>query len=334
MNNQYKLVILGADWDLYQCAYNDLLTDSVVYKSGFRPKLEPYSTLFRLHNSPKVNAIIPLPFKYVWNRYLLKGVKRDECVVFLIFPIWLAVESNLNLLNYIRSHFRNVKLVLFLQDIVSSMGYLGVNICDYFHNFDLVISYDRRDSIKYGIEYHNTIFSKININFYKEKASDVFFIGTDKGRLSLIVETYIKLTSFGLNCKFILLNVPEEQRILKGEIEYIDHLLSYKETLKYVVGTKCLLEIMQPGAVGITYRTLEAIAYGKKLLTNNKSIVDTGLYSPDYAYIFSTIEGIDKKELGKLFSNPFIGDELKDDIRPKSLVRFIERKLNILIDCK
>lgn len=328
----YKLVILGADWDLYKCAYNDIISDTTIYIPGFLPTEEPYKTLFKFHNTPKINSIIKLPFKSIWNYYYFRDLHPHENLIFVLFSPWLSIDPSIHLLDFIRKHFKNSKLILFLQDIVAAQGYLGVNIEEYFPKFDMVISYDRQDADKYNLGFHNTVFSKIKFENNSSEESDVFFIGQNKGRLPLLNELYNKLTSVGLKCKFILIDVPEEERLGIGNIEYIDKKVPYKDILSYVENTKCLLEILQPGAVGITYRTLEAIAYDKKLLTNNNSISDTGLYDPKNVIIFSSALDIDNDVAQNIRTQSTFENKYKEEISPKSLVKFIEQKLNIKID--
>lgn len=330
-NALYKLIILGSNWDLYKCAYSDVLTNNVKYVPGHMPVGKFYQFLYKFHNSPKTNSIINIPFKSAWNKYYFSNLDNTEKYVFLIFPLWLSVDPHLNIIDYIRKHFIKSKIVLFLQDIVSSMGYLNVDVVKYFPKFDLVISYDKDDAQKYNLSFHNTVFSAIKSASNTKPYYDVFFIGKDKGRLPLISQIYTRLSDYGLKCKFILLNVPDKDKLLDGKIDYIDCLIPYKENLEYVEHANCLLEILQPGASGITYRTLESIAYNKILLTNNTSLSQTGLYDESYCKIFTSVSD---------FTDDFIG-ELKDihieenpfcqEISPKNLVKFIEKSLCINI---
>ena len=45
-------------------------------------------------------------------------------------------------------------------------------------------------------------------------------------------------------------------------------------------------EIVQPGQGGLTIRTLEALFYNKKLITNNESITEYDFYNADNIFIY------------------------------------------------
>jgi len=55
---------------------------------------------------------------------------------------------------------------------------------------------------------------------------------------------------------------------------YLDKFMPYEENLEYIKRSKCLLEIMQEGGNGYILRTCEAVAYNKKIITNNKILKD------------------------------------------------------------
>lgn len=64
--------------------------------------------------------------------------------------------------------------------------------------------------------------------------------------------------------------------------------IPYERVIEYSMGAKCLLDIVQPGQTGLTMRALEAPMFGKKLITNNPSIVDEPFYHPANIYILGS----------------------------------------------
>lgn len=333
--SKYNLVILGSDWDLYKIAYSDAVTRNALYLSKIEPQKKFFKFLFKLHFSPKANKLINLPFKQLWCKYWFKNINNKEPHLFLIFRNWLALDENANILNYIRKNYNNPKICTFFQDIIASYkvqnSHKNLDIYKIKDRADLVLTYDECDAKKYGLIYHPTVFSKVTIHNSTKPKCDVFFIGKDKGRLPLLAKVYQKLTEADYNCLFILLNVPEEKRVLQDKIQYIDRQLPYHEILEYVVNAKCLLELIQPGAVGFTYRTLEAIAYNKKLLTNNSSMSENEYFDNRYISIFDSEENIDMTFLSDSNDNPIFENPFKDCISPLRLISFIEKILDISI---
>lgn len=89
-----------------------------------------------------------------------------------------------------------------------------------------------------------------------------------------------------LNCKFHLVrdkHTSSSYGALQGSVT--DDTLSYEETLHWIGRSKCLVEILQEGQSGSSLRTLEALFYGKKLLTNNRTIVSEPYYDQQRVFI-------------------------------------------------
>lgn len=335
MEDYYQLVILGSDWDLYKMSYSDIISDKVRYIDGYKPQNQILRFAYKAHLTPKLNRFIHLPFKPLWNKLFFKNIDRNAKVVFLVFQNWLSIDTTIHTIDYIKKTYKNGKIVLFLQDIVSSFVDIyknrPVDIVQYKKKCDAIITFDKKDSKKFGFLYHSTVFSHIPISVSDSNKFDVFFIGKYKGRLDLLVDIYIKLSSCGLKCKFIVLNAPIDKRKMSDKIEYIDHILSYKEVLQLVNDTKCILEILQPGAVGYTYRLWESISYNKFLLSNNHSLLNSEFFDKKYISIFSSAEDIDMSFMQRIDKPSYELNPNSKKISPYNLIEFIELQLNVKI---
>ena len=92
-----------------------------------------------------------------------------------------------------------------------------------------------------------------------------FFCGLDKGRRAIIEQLRNRLESCGIKCDF---NIVDSK-----------HKLPYEVIVSKIVQTKCILEIlMDTSQSGSSLRAAEAIAYKKKLLTNNAFIKSKGIF--------------------------------------------------------
>ena len=223
-------------------------------------------------------------------------------------------------------------MVWYAQDLFSTKCELYTNkpveVDKYRKYFDIIISYDKRESERYGILYHHSIFSEIQPQKYgiRDETIDCLFIGRDKGRLPDLVEVYDKLTSSGLVCRFFVLNVSKNEQIHRSGISYISKPLSYLQNLKMVWRSKCLVEILQPNATGFTYRAVESIMYDKVLLTNNCDSYNPFIVE-DFFVPFKSVIDIDEELINNKISNRAI-NPLKDKIKPEHLLKFIESNLS------
>lgn len=61
--------------------------------------------------------------------------------------------------------------------------------------------------------------------------------------------------------------------------------MSYSLLLDYVAKSKAILDIVQEGQEGLTLRSMEALFFEKKLITNNQSIIKEKFYRKENIFI-------------------------------------------------
>lgn len=316
--------------DYYKLNYSDILkSKDVLYidnpVSRYNKSIQ---WLHRFHNSMFINSIVSLPFKKIWFPYYIKGYeipKEDVCFIIDASPFYLTTYM-FDFFRYVKKLYPKGKYVLFYQDLI--------RLCpeDYRPNkmrdlFDLIVTYDKNESIQYGILYHPTVGSRLNVRCVDEvKDIDVYLLAKDKQRLPLIIDVYDALSNTGLVCEFFITEVPQNKRIFRSGIHYLDRPMKYVENIKHVVKSKCILEVIQNNAVGYSLRLWEAILYDKKFLTNNQEMYKSEFYDIRYVSIFNCIEDLNNKSKFILqngdYQNPF-----KKIISPRSLLNFIEEHL-------
>ncbi len=89
----------------------------------------------------------------------------------------------------------------------------------------------------------------------------------------MIVQTYNYLNDSGVTTYFGVGRPPKDIVKEKG-IHYFPYVMPYEKYLQFVINTNCIVEILQDGTTGYTLRTWEALAFNKKLLTNNPEIIN------------------------------------------------------------
>lgn len=243
----------------------------------------------KIYLSLKINSIVDLPFKKFWYKKLLNPYKNKE-MIFIISPSWY----NKQLISYLRKRYLNCKIILFFHDIVAKdlKHNKQLDIIEARKQVDKIIVYNKEDAEKYNVIYHPAGYSPLAGSQLAEfPHTDVVFIGAAKNRLVDIRKAYKLFTDNNLTCFFYVTEVSEEERCCDGII-YGDKFLPYNECLARENSADCLLEIIQEGSSGRTYRMMDAIIFNKKLITNCTEVLDLPYYKSGNIMLYNSIEDI------------------------------------------
>lgn len=229
--------------------------------------------------SSKLNKYVNMPFK----RFFINGIVQSNFSDNKPLCFFLLGSSRLSyvpgLVQSIRKKYSEAKIVLHCTDKVSFYEKMFGKDC--FWNLaklcDVVASYNEADAEQYGFYVMPTVISRYDVELNEAHKSDILFVGQERGRLDMLHSIYRKATESGLVCDFTIIGVTSERRLSGTSINY-DRRISYAEVLEKVVATKCILNIPQQGAKGLSLRDCEAVANGKYLLTNNESVFNNPLF--------------------------------------------------------
>lgn len=265
--------------------YDDVLLDKDIHNK-FLFHLNRFCT------AAKINKYISIPFQSFWFKYYIdeSSLRPEEEYIFLFEEgsrPYLIKEYLLYLKRkYFKSH-------IVFAAFNSSFQYPQNRLEFIEKYYDYITSFDRKDCLSRGWGLYTGIYSRIKVfSTNGNYDSDVFFVGVDKGRLSILYDIYDRLTSAGLICDFYVTGVKEGD-IRKGYNIHFNEWMKYEDVLKKCSRTRCLLEVLQPGQDGETYRQGEAVAYGIKLLTNYQNVIKERYYNPKQISVFSSAEDID-----------------------------------------
>lgn len=250
--------------------------------------------LARVHYSLKINQYVNLPFKKIWYKYFLKSICEDrdaELVVIMYDRNRLANDPAF--LAYLRQCYKNIKLVYMFTNVVrisgaNTSGFVG-QLNTY---YDLVYAFDPSDAPTYNFKYSPLIYSENAMNVQTTK--QVFYVGRAKDRYEMLMRVYSELKNIGVNRKFYIFNVPEDKQKYKGEIQY-NKLIPYKECLKYIQESTCLLDVIQGESEGFTIKVCEAVFYNKRLITTNKNVIDMPFYDSRFVKVIDCAEQVTKE---------------------------------------
>lgn len=248
--------------------------------------------LFEIHNSWLLNSKCELPGKHIWYKYCFNEIEVDvnEDLYFVCYESFHMTYSR-KYLSYLRNKYLNAKFIFLFMNTVDNYNLEKLKSVRDLYN--AVFTFNEKDAKDNGFIYGNyDIFKLPIVSECSKYKSDVFFVGSDKGRLELLLSVYEKLTNAGLVCDFYIVDVPENKQKYASNIKY-NQRISYEEVLKHVKSTRCVLEVLQNNNHYYSIRTLEALQYHKKLLTSNIEVVNQWFYKPEIIQCFDNDLEID-----------------------------------------
>ena len=321
--SHYSFFIRG---DTFETMFYDFknLNNVSLYSNNFNIKSKLLNLLCKIHNSRRINVKIPLPFRGIWNKYaVVNNVSYDETHYIVFFNSTVVQHPK----KYLRAlaNKKNTKLILICLDTMQDK-LLGV--LDYIKsiNFHAVYSFDPKDIAQYHFLPIFNYYSKLPIP-NGPITNDLFFIGGNKGRMKALDSLYSKAVEYNVRTKYFLFAPKGESMPANKDITILSQRMDYEESLNHLSSSQCILELLSGDQTGQTLRYYEAVCYNKKLLTNNKNIVNLPYYDERYMQYFSSVEDIDFEWIKR----PIIVDyHYKNDFSPIKLLEQIEKDCN---DC-
>ncbi len=288
INNPYSLNISDMFEDIKRCP-------NVIYQFPYKR----YDTkIRRLFNKLKklytrgvyYSNLFSFIKKTCVHDYWLSDMDFDENVqYYVIFVNDVLSDFSIDYIEGLKHH--NVVPVLLLINPVSK---IRDYVVEKFKSFgDYIFTFDEMDSKKYGYALTHSMYSKICRDIPKDIASDIYFVGAAKDRMYDLIGVYKKLACENVKADFSIINAKANEIQYKSSINYCNFNIPYKTALKETLKANCILEILQKGQAGTTLRYYEAVCYNKKLLTNNKNVVNLPFYNPEYIHVFEKPEDID-----------------------------------------
>lgn len=229
------------------------------------------SILLRIIRKIHLNSFLPL--KSIWFKAWLNIIKRMDIIIIFDSGNAYAVAK------YIKKKYPNKHIIMwFWNPVAKTISPLSIKneICEKW-------SFDKNDCEKYNMKYNTTFYFKHEKFNNKEAKYDVFFIGSDKGRVLKLLDLENIFKKYGISTYFhitasIHSNINEYKQVYKPKI-------SYDQVLEYIAECKIILDIVSENQQGMTLRPFEALFYHKKLITNYKQIKTYDFYNKNNIFI-------------------------------------------------
>lgn len=281
-------------------------------------------TIHRYHYHDVFNKVFELPLKSLWNRYYYnEACNNPENLCFVFFETALTKYHEV-FFKYLKEKYHGSKFVVYFDDLVSTFA----NTWSFNHSladkyFDLKLSYDKGDCDKYGYLYYPTSYSVVNIKDRGDiEKSKLFFCGAAKQRYDQIINAFGKCCEAGIKNDFVIARYDGNNK--QEGIKYIPYMLPYSEYLEHMIKSDCLLDVIQEGSKGFTVRVWEALVYGKRLLTNNKEILNAPFYDENQ---FCFFESIGNREIDFMTRNTELKPRYREELSPFRMIEYIDKQL-------
>lgn len=303
-----------AMWSDLKKQENVVMLDDVNMNKAIYP-------IFHLHFSFRLNKYINLPFKFLWNNiYPLTHFEINKNEKYTI------IFTDVSLCNYNQAYLIKMKQkfkLRYILMIVNSMNRMRHAIKEEIPLMDEIFTFDKREAIQYNYQYYPAIYSKQKIGGIEKETAPktAFFVGVSKGRLIKLVEIYDKLTQNGIKCIFYICGVKNNEKIKRKNIIY-NEWLKYNEVLNKIQQSSYIVEVMDQNNSGVTLRTLEALCYNKKLLTNNCKVSGYNFYNKKYIQIFNDIQDIKMD----FFNEQKVDFGYKNEYSPVNFIKYLDNE--------
>lgn len=330
----YNHVIFWSDYyGLYEQSFSDLYDKPYAryIASPARHLPDILKTIYNEHRiHPRINRMISRLFSNKWNPidlwypyHFRNDFDTNRDIVFVFSRDWLKGEF-VHYIDYLKQKYPQSRYVLFCADLWKT-DIIDVSWAK--SKFDLILSFDQNDCATYGFTYHPLVFSGFHDVVDDMPKSDVYFLGQPKDRFSEIMACLEKLWENGVSTDIQLVNVAPEDQVYKDKISYTDQWVPYKTNLQHFLHANCVLELMQHGGVGYTQRMCEAIAFDKKIITNNALIHEAPFYNEDYIFQIKSADDITPDVCLRIKKEEPVDYHYREQISPIELLEFIENHL-------
>jgi hypothetical protein len=239
---------------------------------NFAEKLKNTFSKIFLNKNPKIRK----RQEYIIET-LKKSGKQDQILV--INPELIDLNYHLE----IKKH--TTKYIAYLYDSVARCPI--ENLLNGL--FDEIYSFDNEDVKRFNFKkITNYIYlDKKKITSFKPKY-DVFYLASFDNRLKIINKIEKELNQINVKFLFIIVGKKTLKKIIisifkfkKSSIKYQRKRIKHNEIGKFYEQTTVIFDIVRDNQTGLSFRIFEAMAYQKKIITNNQTIMEYDFYNPN-----------------------------------------------------
>ena len=198
----------------------------------------------------------------------LKNLQDKYDLIFVIRPDLLS-DNNLSFLKA-----KTSKLIAYYWDTIAFFP-RKKNIIPF---FDKVYSFDSQDCKDFKL------ILLTNFYYYEPAPAEIYktlfsISHLEKKRYKLFNEMGIFLEENNISYRFMTRQTVE--KLKSPYIEYMQESIPYSEMLKLLNHYEVILDIAKPNQAGLSFRIFESLGMNKKIITNNRSVMEYDFYNPN-----------------------------------------------------
>lgn len=206
-----------------------------------------------------------------------------------------------HLIKWIKKYNQNCNIKLWFWNVPNYS-------IDKYREFCEMYCFDQFYSKKNNIHFINQFYFENLIEKQNDTCIkyDISYVGIDKNRRLVLTEFAMQLNKLKINYNF---NLITHNSNIDDKINFLKNPMPYSEIIHLCLESKAVLELVHVDQKGLTWRALEALFFSKKLITNNKDIVNFDFYNKNNIFIY----GVDSLErLDDFINSPFV--QIPEDI--------------------
>jgi cephalosporin hydroxylase len=162
---------------------------------------------------------------------------------------------------------------------------------DVIHFFDKVWSYEKKDVTDYGLAFTPNFMYFANAAGNVPITVDAFSVMSNDYRVKTLRNTARYFKKAGRSYDFF---VADDKPHSDPDVTFITKRMSNPEVINQIKRAKIIVDIHKFGIQdGLTFRTFEAMGFGKKLVTTNQDIKTYDFYDPQNIFVIEDHDSID-----------------------------------------
>lgn len=232
----------------------------------------------------------PSEVRKAYRKSLLKYIEKIKDCHFDYILVLKGTYMQDEHLELLKKHHPDSRLVLYMWDSLKNMDNGDVLR----KHFKVIYSFDSEDCKKYGFGLRPLFY--IQSGQTKKYTYDVSFVGNNHSdRLKMTQELKGFCKANGISYRFIIpvggktYNKAKYQKMhfLHNDIDIISAgRMAYDEYLALTQSSKTVIDIPSPNQSGLSIRTIESLAFGARVITTNKHIIEYDSIPKDMYYVW------------------------------------------------
>ncbi|MBP3231261.1 MAG: hypothetical protein J6M33_03095 [Anaerovibrio sp.] len=213
-----------------------------------------------------------------------------------------------DLIEYLQERNPKAKIIVYYESIIGRKNrkhparYKGINNLEF-------VTFDKGESEELDIRYVQFYYDPMYFDANSPSVSewirlkgnfdikqDVFFVGRSYDRIGKLVDIHSFFEATGIKDKMVIMKSPHHLYQPKYQKYMTDKRMAYSDVIREIFQSKCVLEVLREGQRSMSYRPIEAVVWGKKLITNNIYAAEYDMYSQSNVFILGVDDNSRIKE--------------------------------------